>query len=90
MGKFLHIYIDSRNKFDISEIEKQMNLAVDWYRLDEKLYIVYTTSNISKWQERLIKFGNAGGIFFICQLDLNNRNGWMNKDFWEWLKKSRK
>jgi hypothetical protein len=27
------------------------------------------------------------GTLFICKLDISERQGWMPKKFWEWLKK---
>lgn len=89
MGKFLHIYINPKIGISKEEIEKKMSLAVDWYRYDDKLYVVYTTSDVAKWQERLLNFVKDDGRLFICELNIANRNGWLNKDFWAWLKKER-
>lgn len=89
MGKFIHIYIKPKKDVTKEQIEAKLNLAVDWYRYDDNGYIVYTTSNIDKWQIRLIDLVKNDGRLFICELQIENRNGWMNKDFWEWLKKRR-
>ena len=58
---------------------------MDWYRYDPNLYILHTTSDVDKWQERLFDFVKNDGKLFICELQIENRNGWMNKDFWNWL-----
>ena len=89
MGRFLHIYIKP-NTSNKEELEKKLSLAIDWYRYDTGLYVVYTTSEVEKWQERLLTFVKDDGKLFICELQITNRNGWMNKDFWEWIKKPRK
>ena len=89
MGKFLHIYIDPKKEITQEMIEKKINLALDWFRYDDKVYIVYTTSDAKKWQARLLNFVKGGGKLFICELDLSNRSGWHTKSFWEWLKQER-
>lgn len=89
MGKHLHIYIKPNAGTSIEKLEKKLSLAIDWYRYDNNIYIVYTTSTVDKWQERLLEFVNDGGKLFICELQVSNRNGWMIKEFWDWLKKPR-
>lgn len=89
MSKFIHIYIKPKKGVLREAVEKKISLAVDWYRYDDNLYIVYTTSNISKWQERLLPLVKSDGRLFICELNITQRNGWFNKDFWAWIKKPR-
>ena len=90
MSKFLHIYIKPNSGISREIIEKKISLALDWYRYDENLYIVYTTSSVNKWQERLLDSVKNDGRLFICELNTVNRNGWLNNAFWTWMKKERK
>ncbi|WP_316634716.1 hypothetical protein [uncultured Flavobacterium sp.] len=89
MKTFIHIYIKPKKGISREVIEKKISLALDWYRYDDNLYIVYTSSDISKWQERLVSYVKDSGRLFICELKISKRNGWLNKDFWIWLKKER-
>lgn len=89
MGRFIHIYIRPNKDTTKEELEKKLDLAVDWYRYETGLYVVYTTSTVKKWQERLLDLVKEDGRLFICELQITTKNGWMNKDFWEWLKKPR-
>jgi len=90
MGKFIHVYIKTTKEVTKSQLEVKLSLAVDWYRYDDNIYIIYTTSSIDKWQQRLLELVKTDGRLFICELQIENRNGWMNKAFWEWLKKHQK
>ena len=83
---FYQIYVSPRSGVSAGVLEKQMDLAIDWFRIDPKTWIVYTTSNANKWQERLKPFVKPGGHLFICKLDISDRQGWMVPAFWEWLK----
>ena len=89
MGRYIHIYIKPSKGITIESLEQKLSLAIDWYRYDVGLYVVFTTSSIEKWQERLINLVNVDGRLFICELQISSKNGWMNKAFWEWIKKPR-
>jgi hypothetical protein len=89
MAIFLNIYIVAKSDVSKENIEAKMNLAIDWYRYSDTNYIVYTSSNVNKWQERLLEFVKPDGSLFICEIALANRNGWMTQAFWDWVKKDR-
>lgn len=89
MGRFLHIYIQPPKGTTQEALEEKLNSANDWYRYDTGLYVVYTTSKVETWQARLVDLVKNDGRLFICELSISSRNGWMNKDFWEWIKKPR-
>ena len=89
MGRFLHVYIKPNKESSKEQIETKLNLAIDWYRYANDLYIIYTTSDADKWQERLLQFVEDDGSLFLCQFEINERNGWMSQDFWDWIKKPR-
>lgn len=88
-GTFIHVYITPKNGVTREKVEEKMNLAVDWYRYTNHLYIVYTTSDIPKWQSRLQELVEPDGFMFICEFNIRNYNGWMQQGFWDWIKKSR-
>ena len=89
MGKFINIFINPKKGVTKENIEKKMNLAIDWYRYHDNGYIVFTTSDVNKWQERLLEFVKDDGSLFICELNTSNRSGFMTTAFWDWLKKDR-
>ena len=87
MAAFLHVYISPHKNATQEDVEKKLSLAVDWYRYNKGVYVVYTTSSPTKWKARLVDFVKPDGHLFICTLDPSTRKGWMAKDFWEWIKK---
>ena len=87
MADYLHIYISPRKNATQEDVEKKLDLALDWYRYATGVYVVYTTSSPTKWKARLIDLVKPTGRVFICKMDVNRRQGWMNKDFWQWLRK---
>jgi len=89
MATFYHIYIKPKEGISLEDVEKKMNLALDWFRYDRNCYVVYSTSDTDKWLERLKPLFYPKGRVFISELNIRNRNGWMTKDFWDWLKKKR-
>ena len=89
IAKFYHITIRPKNGKTIDDVEKQMNKALDWYRYNDNCYVVYSTADMKMLMGRLRDLVDQGGLLFISELNITNRNGWMPKEFWEWLKMDR-
>lgn len=85
-----HIFL--RPKFGVTpeQVMEKMNLAVDWYKYSDYCWVVNTTSNAAKWQTRLKPLVEPDGTLLILKLDPSQRQGWIAKGFWEWLKKEKK
>ena len=85
MSDLYHIFIAPNAGIERQQVEIQMNLAVDWFRYHDRCYVVETTSNEDKWQERLRPLVHPNGALFICKLDPSHYQGFIRKDFWEWF-----
>ena len=88
-GKFYHVYLVPKSTLTLSEIEKKMDLALDWFKYDKLNWVVYSSATMDKLSARYKPLVQPDGRLFICELNPSNRNGWMSKDFWTWLKKDR-
>ena len=86
---FYVVYIKRNASASLDDVTKIMNNSLDWYRVEETLWILYTTSDAEKWYARLSPVAKESGNFFICKLDTSLRQGWMSKHFWSWLKREK-
>ncbi|MGB8278638.1 MAG: hypothetical protein WCF20_12000 [Methylovirgula sp.] len=86
-GNFYMIYINRSEASSYEDVKKKMDLSRDWYRVTERLWILYTTSDSEKWYARLNRLVKDDGSLLICKLDMSDRQGWMSEKFWEWLRK---
>ena len=86
MTEFYHVFINPKEGVTRSQIEEEMNLAIDWFRCTQNVWVLYTTSDADKWLTRLRPFVDPEGSLFICRLDISRRNGWMTKKFWSWIR----
>lgn len=84
----IHIVRDKTATYE--QVEEKMNLANDWYRLKSDLWIVYSTSDEEKWYSRLGPLAKETGSLFICKLDPTARQGWMENEFWAWMRRETK
>lgn len=87
MAAFLHIFLRPKTGVTPAEVEKKMNLSIDWYKYSEYCWVVKTTSGVSKWQTRLKPLVDPDGALLILTIDPTQRQGWIAKSFWTWLKK---
>ena len=88
-AKFYIIYINRKNDVTYEQVKEQMNLALQWYRVKEDLWIVSSTSDPEKWYSRLSPLVKEDGRVFICKLDESVRQGWMDQSFWDWLRENK-
>lgn len=88
-AQFLHIFLKPRQGVSEAQIQKKIDLSVDWYKYAEHCYVVKTTSDVAKWQARLKPLVEPSGTLLIMALDVTKRQGWIAQSFWEWLKQAR-
>lgn len=89
-AEFYVVYIKRGPDVSYDALKEKMNLALDWYRIDETFWALYTTSDAEKWYGRLSPLVKDSGRVFICKLDVTDRQGWMNKSFWNWIRRQDK
>ncbi len=90
MANFYYVYVEKQDGVEEEKLEEAINKALDWYRINKSTYIFYSSSNAERLYARLSPLVKPDGSVFICKLDINERQGWMSKSFWAWLKKDRK
>jgi hypothetical protein len=71
------------------DLVKTMNLAADWFRINDSSWLVWSTSDRAKWKERLYPIVRPGGSLIILQVDRVRWGGYANSEIWDWLKKHR-
>lgn len=86
-AEFYVVYVERREGVSYDALKEKMNLCRSWYRLNERMWIVYTTADIDKLYSRFSSLVEEDGSLFICKLDINTRQGWMNQKFWEWIRR---
>lgn len=86
-ARFLHVYVIVQDGKTVEELESKLNIALDWFRYNRGVYVLYTTTAAETWKERLIDLVKPDGALFIAPLDMTEFKGWMTKDFWEWIRK---
>ena len=84
---FYMVYIDRLEDVTLKAVTEQMDKCVDWYRLSEETWIVYSTVTPEKLYARFSPLAKTSGRLFVCKLDTKQRQGWMDKSFWSWLKR---
>lgn len=89
MISFYHIYLQPQEGITQSQINDQIDLAIDWYKYAPNCWVVKSTSEIERWQTRLKPLVEPDGSLVVLKVDPWVRQGWIAKGFWEWLKKAR-
>ena len=72
---------------DEEAIKQTFEKALDWIQYSPGCFIVKTTSDVQKWYARLDKVLGHDYQYFICEINLSRRQGWLSKSVWEWIRK---
>ena len=92
MARFIHMGLSFKKKPPPNdELEKLFNKALDWLRYDWHCWIIYTSTDIEIWRDRILKVPGlkASNSFFLCAFDAKSYAGYMHQWVWDWLKKDR-
>jgi hypothetical protein len=60
----------------------------DWQHPLESTWILYTTESANEISAKLRSDGKMDNsdLLFVCALDINDRQGWLDKSVWNWIK----
>jgi hypothetical protein len=94
---FLHLAVNFKNFWDLAaykptqeQIEAILNGANDWLRYAPNCWLIYTSQTADAWYQHLAKLpGMADNTYFISEVNLQNRAGWLKPTSWEWIHKNR-
>ena len=89
MKFFYHVYVKRKNGVSITNVQDVLNDATDWIRYSDQCWLVYSSINARKWHEKLSGLAKNEGELFIARLEIDDRQGWMTKSFWDWIRKKR-
>lgn len=72
----------------VEQLEKMFGNAMDWLRYDSHCWIIYTSTELDIWRDR-IRTVVASGSFFLCEFEAGAYSGYPKPDAWKWLQKQR-
>jgi hypothetical protein len=90
MAKLFNIFIRPKGGVLRNQIEKKLDLGLDWIRYADGCYLIYSSKPASVWSARLKPFVDPGGHLFIINTDPDQYAGWMPKNLWTWIEDKKK
>lgn len=88
-GKYLLVSFVWKGTPKVKELEPIFNQAGNWLRYSNSCWIVWTSTDANGWYLRLAPQITAADRLFVCELNLQNKQGWMDKWIWDWLNQPR-
>jgi hypothetical protein len=86
--KFLHVTVSG--EFDAKKLEEAVfDKALDWVRYAPNCWILWTSRDPDDWFIMLRHNIQRMQSFFVVEINLENRRGWLPKWIWEWINKKR-
>jgi hypothetical protein len=82
------VILSPRPGVSLVQVQETLGLADNWYRFADHSWVIITDEPAATWQKRLKRFVDPGGKLFICRLDVTDKQGWLPKPFWTWLREN--
>ena len=57
----------------------------DWQHPLESTWLVYSSQDVNSIYNVIKPNMDNNDLLFICELKIQNRQGWMSKKCWEWI-----
>ncbi len=68
-----------------TEIQATFTANTGWARYAPNCWIVNTTATATEVSEAIHKVISAYDQVFVVEVNLNNRNGYLDKEIWTWI-----
>lgn len=89
MAKLLHVGIGFIGKpIAFTEIQKVFGTS-GWARYAPNCWIVSTNESPETLAERIRAVCGTNDSIFVCELNIDNNNGYLNKKIWDWIKEQK-
>jgi hypothetical protein len=86
-SRFLMIVCEFKEEPQWSQLQEVLDKALDWVRCSPNCWLVWTSSSPEKWYTRFDRLLNKeGDHIFVCEVNAQERSGWMPKSFWQFIK----
>jgi len=86
-AQFLQISFRFAQGRKVKALEPVFSLGLDWMRLSDTSWIVWTTSNPQEWYARLRPHIDKRDGCFIIAIDVTQKAGQLYPWQWDWFKK---
>lgn len=92
-ARFLHVTFKWGGTPKISELQPVFNTALDWARYTPNCWILWSNTEVDKWNGYIKPHLSPQDSVFICEIDLKAASqtftGWWDKWLWDWIQKQR-
>lgn len=91
MAKYYHVSFNFEGrKAPTDAITQVLNKALDWVNYAPNCWIIYSRRDEAEhWYTRLKKIVHNDDSIFVCELNIENKQGWLPTNVWDWLNKNR-
>jgi hypothetical protein len=91
MAKFYHISFNFEGRpASTKAVKEVLSKATDWATYAPNCWIIYSTQEKAEtWYTRLRRVLNEDDSIFVCELNIENRQGWLPESIWTWIDKNR-
>jgi len=85
MHKFLHVAIGFAEKEVGFEQIQKLFVEAGWARYAPNCWLIHTTESPTSVANRIRNVCAQNDSIFVCEVNIDNRYGYLQKEIWNWL-----
>jgi hypothetical protein len=83
---FIIITTDFSESVDQTSFTATLDKGIDWVQITPTTWLLWTKSSAEKWYIRMKQYAKPGNRIFICEVNPEDRSGFMPSSFWDFIK----
>ena len=83
--RFYVVMINVNPGLTVNDVQVALSNDIQWFRIANNVWVVHTIYGSDWLFNRLIGLANPSGALFISRLNPEDRRGWLDKRFWDWI-----
>ncbi|MGL5657479.1 MAG: hypothetical protein ACRDDK_00200 [Cetobacterium sp.] len=88
MKKAYIITYDQDEKDDYDELVEELKKSDSWWKYLDRTWIIVTNESSDDVWKRIKDKINKEKVFLIMEVNGKNRQGWLRKSQWDWIKEN--
>ena len=89
MPKYMLVTFNFKEREAPASLEQTLDNALDWVCYAPNCYILWTTSTEQQWHKRFKKILHEKDNFFVVEINIGSRSGWLPRSVWNWINEDR-
>lgn len=83
---YIIVFTCQEEYIDYDDMIEEIKKCPSWWKYNDTTWLIATSESAEELWKRIKPKIDKKERYFIVEINADNRQGWLNKSHWEWLK----